>query len=216
MRLIIGVDEVGRGPLAGPVVAAAVALPFDFDDQQIKDSKVLSARNRDKISAIIRTQAPAWCVVAVGHHRIAQLNILHASLLAMRLAVERVLRQVGGQVERILVDGNKEIPFSLSKSPIMNFPPQEAVVHGDRIHLHISAASIIAKVWRDSQMAVLDEKYPGYGLAKHAGYPTKQHREAISRLGPCPIHRRSFAGVREHLGKRPWTIEDKIAAGLSV
>jgi ribonuclease HII len=137
--------------------------------------------------------------VAVGHHRIAQLNILNASLLAMRLACTRVLHKLGQHcedVDIILVDGNKEIPFARGPGRI---PPQRAVVHGDRLCAQIAAASILAKVSRDAQMAVLESKYPGYGFSAHAGYPTKSHREAIKQIGPSPIHRRSFSGVAEHL-----------------
>lgn len=197
MRLIIGVDEVGRGPLAGPVVAAAVALPAEFCDSRIKDSKLLSRRNREQLFPIITSNSAAWSVVAVGHHRIEQLNILNASLLAMRLACSRVLSSLKEDVEIILVDGNKEIPFIPGDSPL---PPQRAVVHGDRLCPQIAAASILAKVSRDAQMAVLERKYPGYGFNAHAGYPTKAHREAIKQIGPSPVHRRSFSGVAEYLG----------------
>lgn len=196
MRLIIGVDEVGRGPLAGPVVAAAVALPAGYENSAIKDSKKVSARNREALCSIIKQAAIAWSIVAVGHRRIGEINIRNASLLAMRLATERVLRACPN-AELILVDGNALIPFL--PSSLSSLPPQRAVVKGDSLHVQISAASIIAKVWRDEQMEVLDRKYPGYSLGEHAGYPTPQHRAAIETLGPCPIHRQTFSGVREFL-----------------
>jgi len=196
MRYIIGVDEVGRGPLAGPVVAAAVALPHDFVNSAIRDSKTVSARNREALCSIIKEAAAGWSIVAVGHKRISELNIRNASLLAMRLAVERVLA-VCQDAELILVDGNALIPFR--PSSLAGLPPQRAVIKGDSLHVQISAASIIAKVWRDEQMEILDRKYPGYGLGDHAGYPTPQHKAAIKPLGPSRIHRETFSGVREFL-----------------
>ena len=196
MRLIIGVDEVGRGPLAGPVVAAAVALPADYANEKIKDSKKVTPRNREALCSIIKEAAAAWSIVAVGHHRIGTLNIRNASLLAMRLATERVLRACP-DAEIILVDGNALIPFPSSAQG--QLPPQRAVIKGDSLHVQISAASIIAKVWRDEQMEILGRKYPGYGLENHAGYPTPSHREAIQTLGPSRIHRQTFSGVREYL-----------------
>jgi ribonuclease HII len=200
MKFIIGVDEVGRGPLAGPVVAAAVALPYDFEDPRIKDSKKLSARNREAISPIIRSTALAWSVVAVGHRRIDERNIRNASLLAMRLALDRVLARVpaSSEISVVLVDGNAEIPLDALSTPKGQlYPPQKTVVKGDSLHVQIAAASILAKVWRDNQMQVLHTRYPGYGFDRHAGYPTEQHRKAIAAIGPSPVHRSSFSGVRE-------------------
>jgi ribonuclease HII len=199
VRLIIGVDEVGRGPLAGPVVAAAVALPEDYQNSAIKDSKKVSARNREALCSIIKQAAAAWSIVAVGHRRIGEINIRNASLLAMRLATERVLRACP-EAELILVDGNVLIPFPSPR--LSSLPTQRAVVKGDSLHVQISAASIIAKVWRDQQMEVLDRKYPGYSLGDHAGYPTPQHKAAIEEFGPSPIHRQTFSGVREFLPVR--------------
>ena len=182
MSGICGVDEVGRGPLAGPVVAAAVVFPAGYANPEIRDSKQLSAKKRDNLVGVIHAAALAWKVVAVGHTRIDRLNILQASRLAMKLAVERL--PVSPEI--VLVDGN--IPIDIRV-------PQRTVVGGDALHVEISAASILAKVWRDHLMEVLDAKYPGYGLAGHAGYPTATHRTALQTLGPCRVHRRSFRGV---------------------
>jgi len=183
-RRIAGVDEVGRGPLAGPVVAAVVVFPAGHTDPRIKDSKQLSAKMRETLVAEIKRTALAWAIVSVGHTRIERLNIREASRLAMSLAVARV------EADLVLVDGNVPI-----ETPI----PQRTVVKGDQLHVEISAASILAKVFRDDLMCRLDIKYPGYGLANHAGYGTEMHRQAIATLGPSPIHRRSFRGVKEHL-----------------
>jgi ribonuclease HII len=177
---ICGVDEAGRGPLAGPVVAAAVVFKQGFSDPRIQDSKKLSKQQRERLFDYIKESALAWSIVGVGARRIDALNILQATRLAMRLAVERI------DADLVLVDGNQRIISSI---------PQKTVIGGDRLHVEISAASILAKVWRDRLMATLAEKYPGYGLEKHAGYPTKAHREALAVLGPSRIHRLSFAGV---------------------
>lgn len=183
-KLIAGVDEVGRGPLAGPVCAAAVVFREGYLNPRIKDSKKLSGREREALVEVITRDAVAWAVVSVGHKRIQRLNIRNASKLAMSLAVKRI------RADLVLVDGNMAID-----SPY----PQRTVVKGDALHVEISAASILAKVWRDRLMVVLDNKFPGYGLAEHAGYPTPRHRAAIRRLGASPIHRATFAGVKEFL-----------------
>ena len=177
---ICGVDEAGRGPLAGPVVAAAVVFDESFADPAIKDSKALSSKQREKLFSHIQQSALAWSIVAVGPRRIDKLNILQATKLAMRLAVERV------SADLVLVDGNQPIVTSIA---------QKTVVGGDRLHVQISAASILAKVWRDRLMHTLAQRYPGYGLEKHSGYPTAAHRAALQHLGPSRIHRRTFAGV---------------------
>lgn len=177
---ICGVDEAGRGPLAGPVVAAAVVLDESFVDPRIKDSKALSTKQREKLFDYIRETALSWSIIAVGPRRIDQLNILQATKLAMKLAVARI------SADLVLVDGNQ---------PIISVIPQRTVVGGDRLHVQISAASILAKVWRDRLMSTLAERYPGYGLEKHSGYPTAAHRAALVALGPSRIHRRTFAGV---------------------
>lgn len=184
MKLIAGVDEAGRGPLAGPVVAAAAVFKSGYRNRDIKDSKQLSAKIREELADVIKAEAVQWAIVAVGHHRIQRLNILRASLEAMSLSVARV------RADMVLVDGNMPISCTI---------PQRTIVDGDALHVQISAASILAKVYRDRLMRILDAKYPGYEFSKHAGYPTQTHREAIARLGPCRIHRRSFHGVREYL-----------------
>ena len=185
--LIIGTDEVGRGPLAGPVTAAAVVFPLDYKNAEIKDSKQLSAKKRELLYEKIKLDALAWSIVCVGHHRIDMFNIREASRMAMALAVNKVADKTNAGLVR--VDGNVPICIEL---------PQETVVGGDRKHIEISAASILAKVYRDRLMKVLDSKYPGYELGKHAGYPTKNHKQAIVSFGPSPIHRKSFRGVKEH------------------
>lgn len=181
---IAGVDEAGRGPLAGPVVAAAVLFPPNYQNEKIQDSKKLTAAKRELLFEEIKRDALEWAIVAVGHHRIASHNILGASLLGMSLALRRI------SADKVLVDGNKKIPTKI---------PQETVIGGDAIHVQISAASILAKVWRDELMGILDNRYPGYGFADHAGYPTAKHRQAIIDLGPCKVHRRTFRGVAEYL-----------------
>jgi ribonuclease HII len=180
---VCGIDEVGRGPLAGPVVAAAVILDPARPIVGLADSKRLSERRRDALFDEIRAKALAWSLGRAEVAEIDALNILQASLLAMQRAV------LGLQpVPRAaLVDGNK-----LPKLPC----PGRAIVGGDASEPCISAASIIAKVARDREMVALDKQYPGYGLARHKGYPTKVHLEALRALGVSVIHRRSFAPVR--------------------
>jgi ribonuclease HII len=181
---IAGVDEAGRGPLAGPVVAAAVVFPADFFHPDIKDSKQLSAKKRDSLIELIKREALSYSIIAVGHKRIDQLNIREATKVAMSAAVARV------EADEVLIDGNMLINTTL---------PQQAIVKGDTKVTHIAAASILAKTYRDALMCTLNKKYPGYDLEKHAGYPTSAHRIAIQTLGPSPIHRSSFKGVREFL-----------------
>jgi ribonuclease HII len=199
LKKICGVDEVGRGPLAGPVVAAAVVFPENYINQDFKDSKQLSAKKREQLIETIKREALSWSIVAVGHHRIHQLNIREASRLAMSLAVARV------KADLILVDGNVPIYTNL---------PQKTVIGGDAKHVEISAASILAKVYRDQLMVILDRKYPGYGLATHAGYPTAAHRKAIAEIGPSRIHRVTFRGVKEYVKIRryPSTEEAETAS----
>lgn len=178
--LICGVDEAGRGPLAGPVVAAAAVFPEGYENAEIQDSKALTAKQRDRLFEHIKATATSWAIIAVGPRRIEEINILQATKLAMKLAVERV------HADLVLIDGNQPIVCSL---------PQRTVVGGDRLHVQISAASILAKVWRDRLMETLGERYPGYGFEKHSGYPTPSHKRAIQELGPCRVHRKTFAGV---------------------
>jgi len=181
--LVAGVDEAGRGPLAGPVVAAAVIL----DDRQpiagLADSKVLSPRRRERLFDEIRAKALACCIAEASVEEIDRLNILQASLLAMRRAVEG-LRLVP---RRVLVDGNQ--------LPTLNMPAA-AIVSGDAKVPSISAASILAKVYRDRLCLALDRDFPDYGFAAHKGYPTAAHLAALRQHGACPVHRRSYAPVR--------------------
>lgn len=182
VQSIAGVDEVGRGPLAGPVVAAAAVFRPDYKNSEIQDSKKLSQKKREQLIAAIKKDAIAYSIVAVGPETIDAINIREATKVAMSKATSCV------SPDFVLIDGNMTIDTQL---------PQKTVVGGDRLHVEIAAASILAKVWRDSFMEMLGERYPGYGLETHAGYPTKKHRAAILELGPTPIHRRTFKGVRE-------------------
>lgn len=182
-HFVAGVDEVGRGPLAGPVVAAAVILDPAQPISGLADSKKLSEARREGLAEEIREHAIAWALGRAEVEEIDRLNILQASLLAMQRAV--VALQPAA--EYALVDGNR--------LPILPCPA-EAVIKGDDRVLAISAASIIAKVARDNEMVSLDAQYPGYGLAKHKGYPTRVHLEALENLGISAIHRRSFRPVR--------------------
>jgi ribonuclease HII len=175
-----GLDEAGRGCLAGPVYAAAVILPEHFQLPQLADSKALTARARAALSPQIQQQALAYCLAWASVEEIDQLNILQASLLAMRRAVAGLRRTPN----ICLVDGNQDPRFNL---------PTQLVVGGDALHPCIMAASILAKVARDEAMIALDAQYPGYGLAQHKGYGTAQHLAALQRLGPSPVHRLSFA-----------------------
>lgn len=179
--LIAGVDEVGRGPLAGPVVTAAVILNEPING--LKDSKKLSAPRREALAAEIKQKAACYAYGRAEVEEIDQLNIHHATLLAMKRAVEGL----SIKPDKIMVDG-------LYPPPIASILC-EAIVKGDGLIAAISAASILAKVARDNEMAQLDVLYPGYGFAIHKGYPTLAHRQAIAQLGPCIIHRRSFRGV---------------------
>jgi len=181
---LAGVDEVGRGPLAGPVVAAAVILDPEKPIPGLADSKKISEKKREKLFEIIQRDALAWHIARAEVEEIDRLNILHASLLAMKRAVEGLQPSAA----YVLVDGNRCPELSM---------PCEAVVKGDARVACISAASILAKVARDREMVALDAKYPGYGLAKHKGYPTKSHVEALRELGVQPIYRRSFRPVSE-------------------
>ena len=176
---IAGVDEVGRGPLAGPVVAAAVIFPVGFWLEAIDDSKKLTARQREELFPVIQANAMSIGVSVVGHEQIDRMNIYHASIIAMQEAVA----QLSPLPELILADGNS---FHHAQIPFTN------VVKGDARSMTIGAASIIAKVHRDRIMADLDARYPAYGFARHKGYATRQHLEAIARHGFCEIHRRSF------------------------
>jgi ribonuclease HII len=180
---VAGVDEVGRGPLAGPVVAAAVILDPTVPVDGLRDSKLLTFRQRRRLAREIRMHALAWAVGRVGPRRIDQVNVLQATWTAMRAALTR-LRVAPGLV---LVDGHLRIPGVTCA--------QRAIVAGDRRSASVAAASILAKVVRDTVMLHADRRYPGYGFRHHKGYATDEHREALTRLGPCALHRRSFHGV---------------------
>jgi ribonuclease HII len=184
--LAAGVDEVGRGPLAGDVVAAAVILDPERPIAGLNDSKKLTEKRRNALFSTIKTQALSYCIARASVSEIDAINILQASLLAMRRAVEGL----SVAPEHVWVDGNKIPQWHYSA---------EAVIKGDSRVAAISAASILAKVTRDTEMAAFDTKYPGYGFAGHKGYPTKAHMEALARLGVSEIHRRSFAPVKQLL-----------------
>lgn len=185
--LIAGTDEAGRGPLVGSVVAAAVILDPNNPIEGLNDSKKLTEKKREKLFVEIQEKALAWAIAEATASEIDEFNILQASLLAMRRAVE----QLNVQPEHVLADGNK-VPQGLKMSC-------DAVVGGDALHAEISAASILAKVTRDRQMVELDAKYPQFGFAKHKGYPTKAHFEAIAEYGVIEEHRRSFGPVKKAL-----------------
>lgn len=179
-RFVAGVDEVGVGPLAGPVVAAAVVLPGRVELPGLDDSKRLSAAARERLDRAIRAQAVSLSIGAASHREIDRLNIYHAALLAMRRAVEGL----GCVPDHVLVDARRIPDIAI---------PQTAMVNGDARDASIAAASIVAKVHRDALMTDLDRRHPGYDFARHKGYATATHRRALARLGPCAIHRRSFA-----------------------
>jgi len=181
--LVAGVDEVGRGPLAGPVVTAAVILDPNKPIEGLNDSKKLTEKRREELEPIIKKNALAWSLGRAEAEEIDQINILQATLLAMKRAVEGL----STAPTHALVDGNKAPDLAC---------PVTTIIKGDQSEPAIAAASIIAKVARDREMTAMDQLYPGYGLAKHKGYPTKQHQEALMELGVTPIHRRSFKPVR--------------------
>ena len=185
--IVAGVDEVGRGPLAGDVVAAAVILG-DSSPAGLTDSKALSPRQRERLAETIRSEAVSWSLGRATVAEIDELNILQASLLAMWRAVEGL----SVQPSLVLVDGNHLPRWSYEA---------RAIVKGDLIEPAISAASIVAKVTRDSEMVILDDQYPGYGFATHKGYPTKAHIAALASLGVSPVHRRSFGPVKRLLAR---------------
>jgi ribonuclease HII len=193
---IAGIDEAGRGPLAGPVVAAAVVLPPQFADGGIKDSKLLTAKQREQLAPIIKANAISWGLGIVDVEEIDRSNILKATLMAMAKACQSLTPAP----DYLLIDGNQTIPadFFILAEPYNRHPPkQAAIIKGDRICLSIAAASIIAKVTRDEIMVELHARYPQYGFAGHKGYGSAAHLEALRRHGPSPAHRRTFAPVRD-------------------
>jgi ribonuclease HII len=184
-RFVAGVDEAGRGPLAGPVVAAAVVLPDGFRHDSLNDSKKLTERMRESIFTEITTDGYIrWALAIIESEEIDRLNILRATHEAMRRAVAKL----DPQPQHVLIDGLPVKPFPL---------PQTALVGGDGLSFSIAAASIVAKVTRDRLMLEHDAKFPGYDFARHKGYGTPQHLAALKKNGPCPIHRRSFLPVRQ-------------------
>ncbi len=177
--LICGVDEAGRGPLAGPVYAAAVILPAQAEIPGLNDSKKLTDKKRRELYPIIQEKAVAYAIASASHAEIDEINILQATYLAM----ERAIHSLSVRPEVALIDGNRAKDFGL---------PVQTVVHGDSLSASIAAASVLAKVARDDHMLALAKEYPGYGFEIHKGYGTKAHYEALRNLGPCPIHRMSF------------------------
>ncbi len=183
---IAGLDEVGRGPMFGPVVAAAVILAPACRLEGLTDSKRLSEKRRNELDAEIRANAVAWAIAAVDAETIDQINIRQASLLAMRRAVE----QLALTPDYLLIDGVDTIDWPC---------PQQAVVKGDATSLSIAAASVLAKVYRDRLLVEMDREFPGYGLANHKGYCSAEHLAALARLGPTPQHRKSYQPVAQVL-----------------
>ena len=178
-KMICGVDEAGRGPLAGPVCAAAVILPPNVDIPGLDDSKKLSDKRRRELYPVIQEQAIAYGIAFADHAEIDEINILQATYLAM----ERAVAQLSAKPDLLLIDGNRSKDFGI---------PAKTVVHGDSLSASIAAASVLAKVTRDDYMLKMAEEYPGYGFEIHKGYGTKAHYEALREHGPCPIHRLSF------------------------
>jgi ribonuclease HII len=181
---IAGLDEVGRGPLFGPVVAAAVILPRGCLLPGLTDSKKLSEKKRNALDIEIRSNAVAWAIAEVDAETIDRINIRQASLLAMRRAIE----QLALSPDFLLIDGRDTIDWNC---------PQQAVIRGDGTSFSIAAASVLAKVYRDRLLVELDSVYPGYGLARHKGYPCPAHLAALKQLGPTPLHRKSFHPVAQ-------------------
>ena len=179
IKIICGVDEAGRGPLAGPVCAAAVILPPNAEIPGLNDSKKLSDKKRRELYPVIKEQAIAYGIAFADHSEIDEINILQATFLAM----ERAINQLSVKPELALIDGNRAKDFGI---------PVETVVHGDSLSASIAAASVLAKVTRDDYMLQMAEAYPGYDFEIHKGYGTKAHYAALTELGSCPIHRMTF------------------------
>ena len=176
---VCGTDEAGRGPLCGPVVAAAVILPRDIEIEGLNDSKKLTEKKREKLFDVIKEKAIAYAIAEASPEEIDEINILNASMLAMKRAIEAL----PVKADFALIDGNRSRGFDI---------PTETIVKGDAKSASIAAASILAKVTRDRQCEELDKLYPEYGIAKHKGYPTKDHMDAVRKYGPTPIYRMSF------------------------
>ena len=186
MTRIAGLDEVGRGPMFGPVVAAAVVLPPRCRLKGLTDSKQLTEKQRNEFDVIIRAEAEAWAIAAVDVETIDRINIRNASLLAMRLAIQ----QIAPAPDYLLIDGVDTIDWPC---------PQQPVVQGDSTSYSIAAASVLAKVHRDRLLVEFDEVFPGYGLARHKGYCSREHMAALARLGPTPQHRKSYQPVAQRI-----------------
>lgn len=185
-EFVAGVDEAGRGPLAGPVYAAAVILPKGVIIDGVNDSKKLTEKKREELFDKIIETAVSYAIVSVDEKEIDKINILNASMKAFSLALDNLSQKP----DFALLDGNRAPELSI---------PFEAVVKGDAKSQSIAAASILAKVSRDRYITEMDKVYPQYGFAKHKGYPTKDHKEAVAKFGPSPIHRLTFKGVSEHV-----------------
>ena len=183
-KFIAGIDEAGRGPLAGPVISAAVILPFDFPDPGINDSKKLSPKKREQFFSVIMKHAVCVSTGRADHDEIDRINILAASLKSM----ERAINGLSIVPDYLLIDGKFTINSKIA---------QKAVIKGDSKSISIAAASIIAKVTRDAIMLNFHRDFPEYGFDRHKGYPTKIHRKALAEFGPCPLHRKSFKGVKQ-------------------
>lgn len=189
---IAGTDEVGRGPLAGPVVAASVVLPQNCNPSLLQDSKKLSHKKRVFALDYLQSIDAEVSIGIVDHHTIDSINILQASLLAMKLSLEKIEKSFG-EPDFVLVDGKFEVPYPVS---------QTTLIKGDSRSASIAAASIVAKEKRDGIMASMHSEYPQYNFIKNQGYPTREHREAIIKYGPCPYHRTSFNGVKQFVSKK--------------
>ena len=194
VTLVAGVDEAGMAPLAGPVVAAACILPRDYRPRGVDDSKQLDAAERERLAADIKENAVAWAVGQAEVGEIDRLNIYWAGILSLRRAV----LGLEPRPEHLLIDARRIRDLDI---------PQDGIVHGDALSLTIAAASILAKTTRDALMARMDEEHPGYGFARHKGYPTPDHVAALRERGACPIHRRSFGPVRDVLGLEAQQVE---------
>jgi ribonuclease HII len=190
---VAGVDEAGRGPLAGPVVAGCVILPDDCEYNRFKDSKQLTGSDRDSLFDLLHDCGAGIGYAVVSHEEIDRINILQASLMAMAGAMTHLATRMGAKPDFLLVDGNINVPVDL---------PQQTLIKGESKSASIAAASIIAKVIRDRLMADYHQQFPEYNFLQNKGYPTEEHRRRIELHGPCPIHRRTFRGVREYLDRR--------------
>jgi ribonuclease HII len=194
VTLVAGVDEAGMAPLAGPVVAAACILPRDYRPRGVDDSKQLDAAERERLAADIKRNAVSWAVGQAEVGEIDRLNVYWAGILSLRRAV----LGLAPRPEHLLIDARRIRDLDI---------PQDGIVHGDALSLTIAAASILAKTTRDALMARMDEEHPGYGFARHKGYPTPDHVAALRERGACPIHRRSFGPVRDVLGLEARQVE---------